>query len=80
MPGIWDVLGSFMVGLELCEGQAGPCPWHSNSTLQWLGSRLLEPPGLWACVEGSAVAPGYRNWHGEAPALGLSPGYCFPVV
>lgn len=26
MPGIWDVLGSHMIGLEPCEGQVGFYP------------------------------------------------------
>lgn len=26
MPGIWDVLGSHMIRLELYEGQVGFCP------------------------------------------------------
>lgn len=65
------------LGLELCEGQV---PSPSDSTLQRLGQSLrsTKGPGLvWRAVP----LPGATGaWQGEARALGLDPGCCFPLV
>lgn len=60
-----------VAGLELCVGQAGPCPWPSRSTLQWLGLSLPELPGVWVHGEHPAAPLGCRN----LPLGGLRPGW-----
>lgn len=64
--GIRDV-----AGLELCVGQAGPCPWPSDSTLQWLGLSLPELPGVWSLGSTMLLPWAAGTCHQEAHALGL---------
>lgn len=52
-------------GWSSLRGRRDLCPRPLNSTLQWLGPSLPEPPGIWVhVVAGSAASLGCRNLAG----------------